>query len=85
MFAIFDDFSKRRTSKVALKNFEKSSNMAKICPKMKKILVELAFNPFFGMISAVLSEKPHFRVPKSVIIHDLDQAIADWLSLSTYA
>ena len=46
-FAIFHDFSKWRAPK-ALCNFEKSSNMTKIWQKMKKRLVQLAFNPFFG-------------------------------------
>ena len=76
-------FQSSTGSAFCILHFEKSSNMAKICPKMKKILAELAFNSFFRMISGVLSEKLHFRVPESVTIHD--RAIAGWISLSTYA
>ena len=32
----------------ALRNFEKSSNMAKIWQEMKKSLVQLSLDPFFG-------------------------------------
>ena len=46
-FGVFDDFSKWRALKV-LRNFEKSSNVPQIWQKMKKSLVQLAFNPFFG-------------------------------------
>ena len=32
----------------ALRNFEKSSNLAQICQNMMKSFVQLAINPFFG-------------------------------------
>ena len=52
-FAIFEYFS-RWNMLMSLWNFEKSSNMAKNWgQKMKKSLVQHAFNPFFGW----------FRVP----------------------
>ena len=57
IFGLFDDSSKFRSAFSAL-HFEKSSNMAKIWPKMKKSLVQLALNPFFGC---------WFRVPKNRI------------------
>ena len=44
---IYDGFAKWSSPKV-LWNFKKSSNVAKNWQKMKKSLVQLAFNPLFG-------------------------------------
>ena len=50
IFGIFDDFSKWSELKV-LRNFEKTSNMPKICTyvqKMKNSLVQFGLNPFLA-------------------------------------
>ena len=44
-FAKFDDFSKFHST-LSMFHFEKSSNMEKMWQKMKKSLVQLAFNTF---------------------------------------
>ena len=51
LFAIFDDISKWSTTKV-LRNFEKSSNMAKFGKKWRSVfLVQICLKPIFRLIS----------------------------------
>ena len=62
-FALFDDFSKWSVPKTLWK-FEKSSNMAKLWQKMKKNLIQLAFNPILHHIMKIILHSQHSCLEK---------------------
>ena len=64
-FLCIEDFSKWNITNVLL-NFEKSSKMAKIWQKMKKIHVQLSFNPLLKSTSKI--PKSYFCKPSPPLI-----------------